>query len=315
MTQRPHPSLLMRISHIIPHGNTQQGNDAVGVDTNTPRDRHPKPWHPRRLRVPSTLLHHAQPVLRRLKLSRTREPPPDIRGDSATDLPPPISNARSSQQSLSRTPTINSTYKQPISPSAQILADRAIRAEQDKALELALERDRERLTAAREARRLADEAEEQVRKRAQLEKERVEREEAHRQLQTAWRRWARRALVPDVPDNQGIKIAVRLPNGIRREGRLPASATLETLHVLAETFLIPAEYTADGDPAEPPEGYTHEPGFQLVWTNPRAVVLPSDKAVRVGSLALLQRGVLLIMENLATNHAESECGSDEELQL
>ncbi|KAG9079117.1 hypothetical protein FRC06_007947 [Ceratobasidium sp. 370] len=323
MAQQPRPNLLRRISRIIPfsiprvhfrprYGNVQQDSDTLGIDTTRVPDQHPKPSRLRRFRVPSGLLQYAQPVLRRLKLARTREPPPEIRSHSPASLPPPIPNARSSQQSLSRTLTVDSTYKQPVTPSAQILADRAIRAEQDKALELALERDKERLAAAREARRLADEVEEQIRKRAQLEKERMEREEAHRQTQMAWRRWARRALIPDVPDNQGIGIAVRLPSGIRREGRLPASASLETLHILAETLLIPAEYATDEDPEEAPEGYNHEPAFRLVWTNPRAV-LPSDKAVRVGSLAMLQRGVLLVMENLATNDVECEYGSDEEL--
>ncbi|KAG9097978.1 hypothetical protein FS749_004985 [Ceratobasidium sp. UAMH 11750] len=324
MTQQPRASLLKRISHIIPfsippidfrsiYDNIEWDHNTVRADTTRTPDQHAKPPHPRRLRVPPTLLQYAQPVLRRLKLTRAREPPPDIRSNTSTDHPPPISTApRSSQQSLSRTLSIESTYKQPIAPNAQILADRAIREEQDKALEVALERDRERLAAAREARLLAEAAEEQIRKQAQLEKERMEREEAHRQMQMAWRRWARRALIPDVPEDHGIRIAVRLPSGIRREGRLPASSSLETLHVLAETLLIPAKYATDGDPEEAPEGYVHEPEFRLVWTNPREE-LPRDKAVRVGSLAMLRRGVLLIMENIATDGAECESDSDDEL--
>ncbi|KAG9128410.1 hypothetical protein FRC07_013750 [Ceratobasidium sp. 392] len=196
-----------------------------------------------------------------------------------------------------------------MAPSAQILADRAIRDEQDKALEQALERDRERLAAIIEARRLADKAEERIRVEAQFEREREEREEARRQAQIAWRRWARRTLIPTAPDNYGVKIAVRLPNGARREGCLPGSASLETLHVYAETFLIPAHYSADQDPEEPPEDYVHEPEFRLVSTNPRAI-LPPEKAVEVSSLGILKRGALLVMEELEPEYEEDDYDSD-----
>ncbi|KAG8713333.1 hypothetical protein FRC09_018833 [Ceratobasidium sp. 395] len=194
---------------------------------------------------------------------------------------------------------------------AQVLADRAIRDEQDKALERAIEQDMKRLGAIREARRLADEAEEQIKKQAQLEKELIEREEAHRQTQLAWRRWARRALIPHVPDNQSIKVAIRLPSGIRREGRLPAHASLETLHIFAETLLIPLGCTADQDPDEPPQDYDHEPEFRLVWTNPRTV-LPRETTVQVRSLENLKCGVLLIMEELAPECVECGYGDDGE---
>lgn len=186
----------------------------------------------------------------------------------------------------------------PISDSTAVFSleeTRKIRAEQDAALEQARKADQELIERLLEARRQAAEhakllAEEEERRRIQEEMEMI-----RRRTQNHWRRWARRALIPSDPSEGGIKIAVRLPSGRRRVGILPADASLEILHTLVETYLIPPEHPPEDDPEQPPEGYTHCWEFSLVTTHER-VVLPKDSESQIGGLDVLKQGVLLIME-------------------
>ncbi|KAF8603623.1 hypothetical protein BDV93DRAFT_556322 [Ceratobasidium sp. AG-I] len=177
----------------------------------------------------------------------------------------------------------------------RIAQDRAIRAEQDAAYELSAEQDRERISAFIATNKLADELEAQIKEKAEQARLRRQEAEALKQTQIAWRRWARRSLVPASPEHGGIKIAVRLPCGTRLVSCLPASATLEALYTLVETFLIPSEYNENNDPEEAPEGYEHQTLFTLVMTN-TPVVLPNTKGVRAGDLDILRDGVLIIVK-------------------
>ncbi|QRV92985.1 UBX (ubiquitin regulatory X) domain protein [Ceratobasidium sp. AG-Ba] len=245
----------------------------------------------RRTTLLPRILRFAQPIMRRLKIYPTE----DAKDNPHDNRFAGLNNDQFNPAEPASPSATSSDVGDGISQE-QIQADRAIREEQDKAFELALARDRERMESAREAERLAKEVEDRIRMQAQLKKERKEQEEARRKLQIDWRRWARRALIPDTPDTHSIKIAIRLPSGVRSERRLPSSATLETLHILAETLLIPKDYPICEDPEDPPEGYTHEQEFQLVWTNPNGI-LPNNKAVLVGDLEILRHGVLLIMES------------------
>lgn len=258
----------------------------------------------------------ARPMLCRLKFPR-RKPPKNVAvGQEGPTAPPPICSTPAFTRSCSSiTPTPASTaFTETLpDPVDRIEQDRAIRAEQDAAYKLSAERDMERISAIIAANKLAAEVEARAKERAEQAKLQREKEEAHRQAQIAWRRWARRSLVPATPENGGIKIAIRLPCGRRHVTRLPASASLEALYTLVETLLVPSEYTVEDDPEEAPEGYVHQSSFALVTTNSR-VMLPNKCEVQVGSLDILRGGALVIVEQLAMDRAleRIEYESDEE---
>lgn len=212
-------------------------------------------------------------------------------------------------------PAMIAATSPPLSPASDstalssVVEDREIRAEQDAALEQAQRADREFIERLMEARRQEAErerlfAELEERRRIQEERRRIqeEKEMIYRRAQNHWRRWARRALIPSDPYGKGIKVAVRLPSGQRRVGILPADASLEVLHTLVETFLIPPEHPSEDDPEQPPEGWTHCWEFSLV-TNHERVVLPKDCELQIGGLDMLKQGVLLIVEEHANRGA------------
>lgn len=257
-----------------------------------------------------------RPILCRLKFSK-RQPPKSVPVEQeGPTAPVPIYSTfalAGSCSSITPTPASTAFPETLPDPVNQIDQDRAIRAEQDAAYKLSAERDAERISAIIAANKLADELAARAKERAERARLQREKEVAHRQAQIAWRRWARRTLVPATPENGGIKIAVRLPCGSRRVSRLPASASLEVLYTLVETLLIPSEYTVEEDPEEAPEGYAHQPSFALVTTNSR-IVLPNKGEVQLGSLDIMRGGTLVIVEELAMDDPlESlEDDSDEE---
>jgi hypothetical protein len=269
-----------------------------------------------KLRLPLRFHKFTQPIMRHLNISWSRASARNSREDDVRNITSPGSGASVLQSPFVIPPPELPAVEKASDLDAQLLRDRAIRADQDNALELALKQDRERAVAALEAKRMADEIENQARKRLALEISRREQEEAYKELQTTWRRWARRVLVPGSYENKGVKIAVRLPSGKRCTWGLPSSASLGLLHTLVETLLIPPEYAVGDDPEEAPEGYTHEFGFRLATTNTRRV-MPNDDETRVGDLEVLRKGVLLIVEDLVTKPdvkcrlPESDSGEDD----
>lgn len=233
--------------------------------------------------------------------------------DQDSRIPPPIySTFALAQSSSSMTPTPATTAFSGTLPDAEdrMAQDRAIITEQDAAYKLSSERDQERISAIIAANKLAAELEARVKEMAEEAMLRRQEAEARRQAQIAWRRWARRALVPAPPESGGIKIAVRLPCGTRRVARLPSSASLDGLYTLVETFLIPNAYTVEDDPEEAPEDYEHHSSFALVTTNSR-IVFPNVQGVRVDSLDVMRGGALVIVELLAEG-VEDESEDDEE---
>ncbi|KAJ1305144.1 hypothetical protein OPQ81_000180 [Rhizoctonia solani] len=211
-------------------------------------------------------------------------------------------------------PTMHSRFQLPPSPSfpatspsspifavpespevSQLQTDRAIRAEQDAAYERAQKLDQERLKKLREERILEEERLKRVAELEEQERIREREQAAYKRAQNEWRRWARRTRIPATQAGNGVQFAVRLPCGQRYLGNLPPDASLEVLHVLVETLLIPPSFRPEDDPEDPPEGYKHRWGFGLVTTNSRFVV-PNDSSSNIRGLEVMKKGVLLIVE-------------------
>ncbi|KAG8700845.1 hypothetical protein FRC08_004415, partial [Ceratobasidium sp. 394] len=158
---------------------------------------------------------------------------------------------------------------------AQRVRERQLRAEQDRAFEEAMKRDGERIRAAREREREAMAREAAEAERVRLKRQESERRERKKTDREAWRRYARRTLVPAEPAKQGVRVTVRIASGQRRTRTFPVSASVETIYAWIETLSIPAAQGAGGDPEAPPPGYVHEWDFVLATTFPR-VVVPCD---------------------------------------
>ncbi|CCO34902.1 hypothetical protein BN14_09012 [Rhizoctonia solani AG-1 IB] len=189
--------------------------------------------------------------------------------------------------------------------ASQLQLDRIVRAEQDVAYEKAQTLDRERLEKLREERLRNEEL---LRKRfEQEEQERIMKEEeaAYSRAQNDWRRWVRRALIPTPQGSGTVKFAVRLPCGKRYIGELPSDASMEAIHLFVETLLIPSSFSPEDDPEISPEGYKHCWGFRLVTTNAR-LILPNDSNSRLCELEVMNRGILIIVEEITNIDASLE---------
>ncbi|KAG8738088.1 hypothetical protein FRC10_007299 [Ceratobasidium sp. 414] len=194
---------------------------------------------------------------------------------------------------------------------AQLVRERQLRAEQDRAFEEAMKRDGERIRAARERERETMAREAAEAERVRLKGEESERREKKKTDREVWRRYARRTLVPAEPTEQGVRVTVRIASGQRRTRTFPLSASVETIYAWVETLSIPAGQGAGEDPEVPPAGYTHEWDFVLATTFPR-VVLPCDVNVQVGGVEVLRGGVVLVVEGTAEDAEEEDEESEED---
>ncbi|CCO35143.1 UBX domain-containing protein 10 [Rhizoctonia solani AG-1 IB] len=173
-----------------------------------------------------------------------------------------------------------------------------------------MRRDGERIRAAREREREAEARAAQEAERERLRLEDEERRERRRRDREIWRRWARRSLVPDEPD-QGLRVTVRIPSGQRRMRVFPASAPVKAIYAFVETLSIPADQSPADDPTSPPEGYEHEWGFELATTFPR-VVVPCAEGTVVGDVEVLRGGVVLVVEGSADDRENDEDEDEDE---
>jgi FAS-associated factor 2 len=141
---------------------------------------------------------------------------------------------------------------------------RHLREEQDRAFRHAEKRDRERMEAEKQAKEL---------ERIKAERAEREAEEKQRRIQDrkAWRRYARKHLLPQ--STGSIRVAMRTPLNAERNVRSfePGPSTVP-LFIFAETLLIPKEDKVEDDPDQPPLGYEPEWDFRIVTTYPRKEV-------------------------------------------
>ena len=137
--------------------------------------------------------------------------------------------------------------------------DRHLREEQDRAFQMAAQRDKERIEskmaeekAAIEAKRLAEEETRLASQRRAREVEIVRVKEKERM---DWRRWTRRAIVsnPFETTQGSLRIAIRLPAGGRVIHQFSPSSTLTSLYGFVDSQLIPDQYSASDDPISLPQ--------------------------------------------------------------
>lgn len=165
------------------------------------------------------------------------------------------------------------------SQRAEQNASREIRAEQDSAYELSLQRDRERARLEREEREEAERAES-----AQLSK--TERK-------AKWKIW-RSAQIPPEPVDGGsgnARIQIRLPNGERVVRKFHAQDTIDDVYAFVECRDVETGTTSDLD--DPLVGELYEYTFQLVTQLPRQIV-PNRKEPLSSEPLLFPNGTVIV---------------------
>ncbi|KAJ7083737.1 hypothetical protein B0H15DRAFT_911810 [Mycena belliarum] len=212
-------------------------------------------------------------------------------------------------------------------------ADRALRAEQDRAFRETAVRDSARIEAlmvadaraAREAEaaRIAQEAEAMRKAREAAERERYAAERAQ------WRRWTRRTLAGTREDAQGVRLAIRLPNGERVVRRFGNKSSLTALYAFVDAQL---EGTPDaaGDSEVSPAGHREADverameeqvdatgdadawwGFRLVLAYPRREI-PWTRGMAVDQVDCLNGGGQLVVHMLAATDKAVDGESDDD---
>ncbi|KAJ7432072.1 hypothetical protein B0H11DRAFT_2179967 [Mycena galericulata] len=194
-------------------------------------------------------------------------------------------------------------------------ADRALREAQDRAFRETAARDGARIEALMQADARAAREAEAARAAQEAETARREREAAEREKRARerglWRRWSRRALQQDKEDAEGVRLAIRLPDGGRVVRRFAESRSLTALYAFVDAQL------ADGEGEEvSPEGHgvgeleraMEEQvgevgpdawwGFRLVLAYPRQEIGWGQETV--GKIECLKGGGQLVVQMLAT---------------
>ncbi|KAH8079062.1 hypothetical protein BXZ70DRAFT_651227 [Cristinia sonorae] len=221
--------------------------------------------------------------------------------------------------------------------------ERALRAEQDRAFEESMKRDKERIEKRMEEDRKA----EQEARRAAEEKQQEERENAKKEEEFArwekvrmeWRRWGRRALVPREPRpgqpepsrGKTIRIGVRMPDGKRGVRFFGEGDSLTALYAFVDTLFIPEgkEFSSDSDPSSPPglvgtgeDALLSEMqqvgrrgdawwGFKLVLSYPRREIR-WEAAKRLGDVEGLKAGGQLVVEITAYAKGKAKATSEDD---
>jgi len=200
------------------------------------------------------------------------------------------------------------------------VAERELRAEQDRAFQEAQRKDYERITKRREEERRRKEEEERVQRDAA---ERHKRKEER----ILWRRFARRGVVPkEVPGSKSaVRIGVRLPNGKLVVRKFEPTDSITGLYAFVDAQMIPAQYKPEDDPTEPPAGDryagdvdTHdwEWEFKLAVAFPKsAIPWIKGSQMKIGDLEALKGGANLVIEMIAPIHEDdNDTASDDEEQ-
>jgi FAS-associated factor 2 len=197
-------------------------------------------------------------------------------------------------------------------------AERELRAEQDRAFQESQRKDYERIAKRREEERRRKEEEE----RAQREvAERHKRKEEH----IHWRRFARRVVAPKEisGSKSAVRVGVRLPNGKLVVRKFEPTDSITGLYAFVDAQMIPAQYSPEDDPSEPPAGHcyagdadTHdwEWGFKLAVAFPKsAIPWTKGSQMKIGDVEALKGGANLVIEMLTPMpEDDSDTASDEE---
>lgn len=202
-----------------------------------------------------------------------------------------------------------------------------MRAEQDAAFEESKRADRERIERRMaEERRALEERRElgEATKRADEERRaEEERRKLWEDRRMEWRRWGRRMLVPREPRpgvveparGKTMRVGVRLPDGRRAVRFFGEGDGVTALYAWVDALYIPAEYSQEKDPQQPPHGrsegeagvieeITHSGkladqwwGFKLAVAFPRREV-GWEASKRLGDVDALKGGGQVVVESV-----------------
>jgi FAS-associated factor 2 len=204
--------------------------------------------------------------------------------------------------------------------------DRHLREEQDRAFQLAAQRDKERIEAKMAAEKAATEAkrfaEEEIRLASQRRAREVEMARVKENERMDWRRWTRRTVVPHpTEDSQGLlRIAIRLPTGGRVIHQFSQSSTLTSLYAFVDSELIPNHYSTSDDPVSLPHqrGVGEQAledhisrcteeywGFNVVLAYPRTKI-PWKAGIKLSDIDQLKGGGQVVVESISDRPRDRE---------
>jgi FAS-associated factor 2 len=181
--------------------------------------------------------------------------------------------------------------------------ERRLREEQDRAYAESQRKDYERIMKRREEER--KEREEEERKKNEVV-ERARRVEER----LAWRRYARRQLVPqEIPGSKSaVRIGVRLPSGKQIIRRFERTDSMTSLYAFVASQFIPPEYLPEDDPIDPPsqpsdgsvtdfDEHDWDWEFKLAVAFPKtAISWTKGKHTAIGDVPALKGGANLVVE-------------------
>lgn len=183
-------------------------------------------------------------------------------------------------------------------------AERVLRDEQNAAYERSLAADREReKQAQQESARVEKEAltAQAEAEKAALESERLKQAKAAlAQTRHEWKLWRAGELARQAAAAAGgagatektARVSIRLLSGHRLIHNFAASQTLEDIYAYVECYdLLGTD--PEKTPTAPPQGYTHEYGFQLASAMPRRVV-PADATAVSDEKSVWPSGALVV---------------------
>ena len=210
--------------------------------------------------------------------------------------------------------------------------DRHLRDEQDRAFQMAAQRDKDRIEAKMAAEKAVIEAkklaEEESRLASQRRAREVEMARVKENERMDWRRWARRAIVSHPPPidknttttttqgSSSLRIAIRLPTGGRVIHQFSQSSTLTSLYASVDSELIPNHYSTSDDPISLPNqrGVGEEAledhiigqggggeeywGFDVVLAYPR-MKIPWKAGIKLSDIDQLKGGGQVVVESIS----------------
>ncbi|CAG7849017.1 SubName: Full=Uncharacterized protein {ECO:0000313/EMBL:CCA67368.1} [Serendipita indica DSM 11827] len=190
--------------------------------------------------------------------------------------------------------------------------ERRLRQEQDRAYEESQRKDYEKIMKRREEERKAREEEERQRAEA-AERERLLKQQAEERLRqkaekTAWRRYARRAVVPpELNSKASVPIRFRMPSGQLVVRRFEPTDTITGVYAFVASQFIPRSEAPEDDPIHPPGGvaisdvdsHDWDWDFRLAITFPKSIIAwTKGEKSTVGDVSALRGGGNVVVEKL-----------------
>ena len=219
--------------------------------------------------------------------------------------------------------------------------DRHLRDEQDRAFQMAAQRDKDRIEAKMAAEKAVIEAkklaEEESRLASQRRAREVELARVKENERMDWRRWTRRAIVSHplsidknttttTTQGSSLRIAIRLPTGGRVIHQFSQSSTLTSLYASVDSELIPNQYSASDDPISLPHqrGVGEEAledhiigqgggeeywGFDVVLAYPR-MKIPWKAGMKLSDIDQLKGGGQVVVESVSDRPREKGAANE-----